>query len=554
MVLNLSVPVSVKSLPKDIETNPKRARAWIEALPLTQLFDSAHAAVRALDAINRARLSVDDRLDIVEGYRNVLNTLLDELEALYAYAPLPLNERQLEAFTLARTLMTESAFSYKMYLVEKAGKLLAFTVRKAIPLPVHRTMRLLRLFMWQCYKTYYPIPAGIWQEAHALLLFADEQGFARDIVDTEDKASIADLHADMMMLSLAAPYRLMVGEVDKVSAILANHRGTVDIVSSSEGLNPQRLFILALDQDAAPRVLVPGTRPPEGKLLRVVNPTRLVEHLQRLAMPTDVSSNANTSASASTNGTTTNPHLIGRLVRLWGNPPKRQFRRTSTSSVVAVCAGIKAISYFANLEEVLDPEADAAAIREGRTLPLLSIPQDSISQAMGVEAWQIVNQSANGLRLHREMPTQTKRSEIQGGTITDKKTDQGSYDTTGKVGITVGEVVGVRFVGARAWNIGVVRWLTVLEDNSLEFGVELISPNAVSATIAPTIGGGRTPTPALLIAPLMEMSGENVLTAPETFADLREYALYYQGEVTTIRATELIESTTRFDLFQYHVS
>jgi cyclic-di-GMP-binding protein len=556
MALNLSVPVSVKSLPKDIETNPKRARAWIEALPLTQLFDSAHSAVRALDAINRARLSVDDRLDIVEGYRSVLDTLLDELEAIYAYAPLPLNERQLEAFTLARTLMTECAFSYKMYLVEKAGKLLAFTVRKAIPLPVHRTMRLLRLFMWQCYKTYYPVPAGIWQEAHTLLLFADEQGFARDIVDTEDKASIADLHADMMMLSLAAPYRLMVGEVDKVSAILANHRGTVDIVSSSEGLNPQRLFVLALDQDAAPRVLVPGTRPPDGKLLRVVNPTRLVEHLQRLAMPSDAFNHVNVNANA--NGTANATNLLGRLVRLWGNPPKRQFRRTSTSSVVAVCAGIKAISYFANLEEVLDPEADAAAIREGRTLPLLSIPQDAISQAMGVEAWQIVNQSANGLRLHREVPPQEKRPDMHGGAITDhgadQGIDQGTNNTIGKVGITVGEVVGVRFVGARAWNIGVVRWLTVLEDNSLEFGVELISPNAVSATIAPTIGGGRTPTPALLIAPLMEMSGENVLTVPETYADLREYALYYRGEVTTIRATELIESTMRFDLFQYHAS
>jgi cyclic-di-GMP-binding protein len=542
MALNLSVPVSIKSLPKDVETNPKRARAWIESLPLTKLFDSAHAVARALDAINRARISIDDRLDLVEGYRNVLGVLLEDLEAIYAYAPLPLNERQLEAFTLARTLTTECAFSYKMYLNEKAGKLLGFTVRKAIPLPVHRTMRLLRQSMWQCYKTYYPVPPGVWQEAHSLLLFADEQGFANDSVDVDDKASIADLHADMMMLSLAAPYRLMLGEVDQVSAILANNRGTVDIVNSAQGLNPQRLFLVALDQDLAPRVLVQGTRPPEGQLLRVVNPTRLVEKLQQLQTA---------SAGAAGNGTTPLVgDLLGRLIRLWGNPPKRQFRRTMTSSVVAVCSGIKAISYFSNLEEVLDPEADAIAIREGRTLPLLSIPQDAISQSMGVEAWQIVNQSANGLRLHRD-------AKIKPDTNSGVATAQGGKTNTeaAKVGITVGEVAGVRFVGARAWNIGIVRWLTVLEDNSLEFGIELIAPSAVSATIAPTIGNGRTPAPALLIAPLSgESYCDTVLTLPDTFADLREYALYYQGAVTTVRATELVESTTRFDLFQYQAS
>ena len=47
----------------------------------------------------------------------------------------------------------------------------------------------------------------------------------------------------------------------------------------------------------------------------------------------------------------------------------------------------------------------------------------------------------------------------------------------------VGEVVGLRFVGGRSWNVGVVRWLTSLEGNALEFGVELISPSAASITL-----------------------------------------------------------------------
>jgi cyclic-di-GMP-binding protein len=529
MALNLSIPVSIKSLPKDIETNPKRARAWIESLPLSKPVESARAVAVALEAINRGKLSVDDRLDIVEAYRGVTNSLLDELESIYGYAPLPLGERQLEAYTLARTLLSESAYTYKMYLVEKSGKLIVFNARKTMPLAALRTMRLLRALMWQSYKTYHPVPPGTWREAHALLLFADENGFAHDAIDVDDKATIAGLHIDMMMLSLADPYRLMNREVDQVSALLAEYRGTVDIVSSAAGLNPQRLFVVALDSDLAPSVLVQGARPPEGNVLRMVNPTRLVDRLVSRQQTAGNTDNVNKNSGATRSSTQNIDNLIDRLITLWGDPPKRQFRRSSASSAVALCAGIKAISYFAELVEAIDPESDAAAIREGRTLPIINIPQDAVSQAVGVEAWQVLNQSANGLRLHR--------------------------DTKGRIGVTVGEVVGVRFIGGRTWNVGVVRWLTVLEGNEMEFGVELISPKVASVTIEATIANNHKPLSALAISSIAQTADSHtILTPPDTFYDLREYEINDHGKLTTVRAIELLERTARFDLFRYQVS
>ena len=152
-----------------------------------------------------------------------------------------------------------------------------------------------------------------------------------------------------------------------------------------------------------------------------------------------------------------------------------------------------------------------------------------MSQMIGVEQWHVLNQSANGLRLHRE--------------------------SGGNVGVTVGEVVGVRFVGGRNWNIGVVRWLTLLEGNALEFGVELISPAAASITIEPTIGGGGKPMPALLLlntAP--DWDNDTVLSLTDTFSDLREFELIRHDELTNVRATTLIERTSRFDLFQFQKS
>ncbi len=218
-----------------------------------------------------------------------------------------------------------------------------------------------------------------------------------------------------------------------------------------------------------------------------------------------------------------------RLIRLWGDPPKRQFRRNPVDSAVALCSGIKAIGYFTELASHEDPEADAQAICDGGTIPLLKIPQDPMSQMIGIEQWHVLNQSANGLRMHR--------------------------DAGGNVSVSVGETVGVRFVGGRAWNVGVVRWLTLLEGNALEFGVELIAPAATSITIEPTIGSNGKPLPALLLYSLTpDADRDTLVTAPETFSDLREFELNDQGALRRVRATTLVERTSRFDMFQFQAS
>ncbi len=356
-------------------------------------------------------------------------------------------------------------------------------------------------------------------------MYADEQGFATAVADQASKSSVADLYFEMLMLSLADPYRLMHRELDRVLELLRQNRGLVDLKPSTEGVDPQRAFVVALDADCAPRALVQGNRPAAGNIIRLVDSTRLVERLQ-----TKLKAGANAVSAAKSRATHDVNDLIGRLVRLWGDPPKRQFRRTPSESGVALCAGIKAISYFTELAANESNNADLDAIREGRTIPLLKIPQDPMSKLIGVEEWSVLNQSASGLRLHR--------------------------DEGGNVGITVGEAIGVRFMGGRGWTLGVVRWLTLLEGNALEFGMELLSPTGYSVSLEATISAAASRTaPAILLSSSHpEVPPDTVLTVVDTFADLREFALDDHGEISNVRATTLIERTSRFDLFQFQPS
>ena len=525
MSLPLSVPVSTRPLPKEIEINPKKARAWAEALPLTRTIESANIIAQTISVLNRGKLPAEERIALLEIYRPVISVLMEELDAIYAFSALPLPPKQKEAFDLAHLMSAEICFGYKLLVLEKTEKRFAFGIKKTLLLPIHRILTNQLALMMQSYKSYHPVPAGVWKEASALYQYAEVEGFAREIADGETKTTIADIFHDMLMISLADPYRLMYREVDRVQEILGQHRGMVELRPSSAGLDPQRTFAIALDGEDAPRPLVQGNRPPTGNVIRMVDPAKLVERLQQKLK----AANSNAASAAKSRAAHDLNDLTARLIRLWGDPPKRQFRRNPADTGVALCAGIKAIAHFAELASNESPEDDAQAIRDGRTIPLLKMPTDPVSQRIGVEEWHVLNQSANGLRMHR---------------------DQG-----GNVGITVGEAIGVRFVGGQAWNVGVVRWLTLMEGNALEFGLELLSPAGHSVTIEPTIGSNGRAIPTILLATSHpELPPDMVMSMPDMFADLREFELNDHDELSRVRATTLIERTSKFDLFQFQPS
>ncbi len=525
MALTLNVPAPVQALPKDFETKPKQAKSWVESLPLTKTFETGRVLLLHITTLNRSKLSADERLELMEIYRPVLLTLLEELEHIFAYSTLPLPAKQREAFELARSLATECAVSYKLFIVDRTSKLIAFGAKKSLPLPMLRAMAFTGRVLLQSYKTYYPAPAGTWRDLNQLYAYAEDQDLLEETPDPDDKASIADFYHEPVLLALADPYRLMYREADKVLELMSQFRSSVNLTDQRpENLDPQKVFLVALDSDRAPRLMAIAIKDPPGQILRLVDLDRLVEKLKQKLVQLSTSKDA-----AKSKGAHELYDLLTRLTRLWGDPPKRQFRRNPTETVVAVCSGIKAIAHFSTLASKEDPDAEAAAIDSGDTVPLLTIPGDAVSKALGVEEWTVLNQSPNGLRLHRE--------------------------PGGVVGVTVGEVVGVRFSGGQSWNVGVVRWLNVLENSDLEFGVELIAPSAQPLEIEPTISANSKIQPALKLPPVHgEGDSDTLLTYPDTFSDLREFELNDGETVSTIRSTGLVEKTSRFEIFQFSPS
>jgi hypothetical protein len=235
----------------------------------------------------------------------------------------------------------------------------------------------------------------------------------------------------------------------------------------------------------------------------------------------------NVSATTSRSVTPEALALLGRLMTLWGDPPRRMHRRDPMETSVAICTGLKAINHYVATLAQADAEAEAEAIRQGITIPLLSIPDDETSKSMPAVEWDVVNQSEGGLKVRRAGPS--------------------------RQAIAVGELVGIRAIGKPQWIVAVARWITMLEDGGMEFGLQFMAPAVCAVWIQPEDSASPQAKMGVLVAPGDDSpTGEALLAPAGTYEALRAYELQGEGLVSRVRAESLIERTSRFELF--HVS
>lgn len=521
MALDLRVPTERIAPPKDLELRPKQVKAWVQAIPLAQSAEAGRKILAHASALNRVKVEFDERLAVLETFRPAALVVFDELDAVYGKSLLPLPPKAREALAIARDLATELGYGYKALILEKSGRLLAFGAKKQMPFLVHRAMESLVRLLRASYRSYAPIPTGAWREIHQLYVHAEKEGYAAEPAEPETKASIADLYTQTLLVSLTDPYRLVPGEIDRIAQVIDGHRGVVTLGQARPETQPGGHFLVPCDLDKPPKPLQSANDDPGGPNWRLLDANPIVEKLRARRQAVQ---SGNVSAAMSK---ATGPEMMGllaKLVVLWGDPPKRAYRRDPMDTSVAICAGLRAIAHFVSLEPLADPAAESDTIARGITIPLISVPDDDVSKGMNVSEWDVVNQSLGGLKVRRA------------GALAQP--------------ITVGEVLGIKFMGKARWTVGVVRWLTMLDDGGMEFGVQFLAPAARAVGVQSALSSTATAKPGLLLA---EEDGfdnaDMVLAVPGTYTELREFAVEDQGLVSVMRATSLIEKTGRFDLF-----
>ena len=515
------MPTAERSAPpKDLEVRPKQVRAWIESLPLAQVTETARKVAAHAAALNRCKLDNDDRIQVLESYRAATTVLFDELDAVYSKATVPLGARAREALTLARELAGQVAVGYRIAIAERGGKLLAFGTKKQLPLLMLRAMEHYAALLRAAYKSYTPVPAGLWREIHQLYLDAEREKVAAEIVDPDTKEAVVNVYVEALLLALTDPYRLSPGEADKVCAQIRSARAPVTLGQVRPGTRSGAHFLVPCDTDKPPKPALSANDDTGGPNWRLLDCNPIVD---KVRMRLNAIETGNVSATMRSAASPELVALLRKLVTLWGDPPKRASRRNPTDGTVAICVGLKAVSQFVALEPK-DPAGEQAVLRKGITVPLQRPEFGDLGEAPVFE-YDIVNQSEGGLKVRRTGATPQA--------------------------LAVGEVVGIKQAHRPRWTIAVVRWITVFEEGGMEFGVQFLAPNARLVQVQPTIAGSASqPRPGLLLADEEDPDRYEVLLAqPNTFSELREFEIDAEGTVSHVRARSLREKTARFDLF-----
>jgi hypothetical protein len=413
----------------------------------------------------------------------------------------------------------ELAAGYKIAIADTHAKKLAFGAKKQLPTLVLRALEYLNHELTASYKSYTSVPAQVWNEVHQAYLFSEREGFATQAADADSRSTVADAYGEALLLSLTDPYRLPQGELDRIIAQVRGLPGLATIGRARPATPPSGHFLVPCDTDKGPKPMLSANDDTGGPNWRLLDANPVVE---RMRARKNAHETGNVSQTLSRSVTPETLALLGRLIALWGNPPKRASRRDPRETSVAICVGLKSVSHFVSLEpSVAAAASEAAAVRAGITIPLIAVPDDEASKAFPVREFDVVNQSEGGVKVRRcgDLPQ----------------------------ALVVGEVVAMKFMGRPRWTVGVARWITQLGDDEIEFGVQFLSSTTSAVWVQP--GDSSSPQAKRGIVFADDGAPEALLTAQGLFAQGRAYELIADGETSTVVADGLIERTARFDLF-----
>jgi hypothetical protein len=494
--MELKIPTLKKSGTGIFKTDADSLRKWVENLPLANVDTCISQLEFGLSEINGVEMPPAIRFEVLESLTEPVIHITGTLQKKLLGKRFPLDKGDLDKSNQSIGLLLGMATGYKLLVAALRREANA---ENRLALPMQRAIRYLSEALIGSHQVYSQHREGIWTDLHALYALAVKHGVQayQEIDTTLQKpalTSIETIYKQILLLSLAGPYRLRQNEIRQVYNLLgkwapfcrihpARDRGTTGI------------FTCHLASDDPPRYLQLTRR----------------ERLDEEWIIVD-SSGMTAPVNATLSELRNKPHLrsilpgensLKRLMLSWGVMPERQGARRRQEVPVQLVVGLNAIHRLLaepsaeataatrpgapsaeHLNDWFDPTFEhptviatkppvarkAASPAGGRTNPFLSSAQyplrgayalgkpgapDDDKQAPTIESWKMVDVSVGGYCL--------------------------LWESSNVSSAQVGEPVAMR-TGTEAsregWKLGVIRWMKFTRQRGLILGVQLMASAA----------------------------------------------------------------------------
>ena len=551
--MDLQLPTRRKTTSTSFNTRPDAVRTWVDELPLINTEKSWLLLDDALEQINSLSISTRNRLEALELLATSVICVAEAMKKNILAKPIPLRGQNLLLAKQTVELCNRMATGYRI-LADDLGHNDSQT--SSLTVAIHRSLRYLSEILLTNYQVYIQYPEGLWRTINSLYALAEqhditEQPVTDATLSTPAPSTISTVYKQILLMSLACPYRLRQKEIHFVYNALT---GWADITRLyyMEGEQAQGLFIVNLNADKPPSYRALNGSGSVDRHCRTLDTTSMAKRIR------DIQNKQPGNASRYIGIGDTD--ILQRLMLAWGVMPKRRFTRHAKSAKVGLVVGLKAIhgrvtdpgTESTGSEETIedrhylrDPTFEASTtfktspfadsgrriVTTGKTPAQRNSTEDTIDTSR-IESWKMTNISAGGYSL--------------------------LWDSDDSSNAQVGELVAIIELDNLIednWHLGVVRWMKCTSTYGLELGIQMLSPSAQAVWAYMNESGihtGRKMQGILLpeITVLRQQASLLLPTLP--FRAGCVATLETAGTLENIKLTQQLENTGSFA--QYHFS
>ncbi|HHH47904.1 MAG TPA: hypothetical protein ENK51_03340 [Gammaproteobacteria bacterium] len=524
-------------------------RQWLQGLPRADLPRAVEAFNARLEAINNARYPLHERIQLMDTLRHPARQFLLSLKQQLKKAPIPLGHRDRDAFHLAQRLLSEMAVGYKiitreLILRDSRKEHDELQLREAI----YVSMQYLSRQLVEAYLVYAPEPAGVWHELHQLYQYAEDHALL--ILPLDDPYPDFSLpghytidlaYKRILLLALAEPYHMMHGEADDIYYLLSAWTGVCHILP---GMNAPAAGEYAVDMasDRGPRYVAEDL-PWEPQQARIIDldevKQRLDVHLQRMLRSSLETIDHDGQQSLIERR---QRDMLLRLAEAWHGDLQRRTPRQPDARQVRMTTGLSAAHYHLSGGAEFTPALDELRLRFNEIEP--TVFATAYEQAMEKDEYH-----AN--RHYNVRPWWQHNASERGAALTcNADCDRGH--------VTVGEVVAFRDTDRpeARWQIGVIRWMRAVAENSLEMGIMKLAASAVPVGVKGVGGAGKGTEyfRSLLIPKQVSLYQTRSILVPSAVYDVHSTLLVNMKQrIFYIRLLSLQRATNAFSQFTFEV-
>jgi hypothetical protein len=513
------------------------AKAWLENVPLANVAAAQRQLLWQSEEFNRYPTKAPSRLATLEALREAVYFVQIEQARRFTNRALPMAGAEGTVFKDTLELWEQLRLGYLRCLEAiEAGEA---GMRGQGALICQRALALSGLKMFHYCRAYWQVPKAEWRALHQTYARAEALKVAetevkdylnRDVQDTSPR--IAYVRA--LLMGMANPNELSQRQLTFVAFLLERWAEKVAIERRPVAEEADVLPLIAdLEGDACP-----ARGGPQVSEARYIDVQRMAKGLRnRIGLLRKGESPARLALGEDCVQPSCEQLLVF-LYRQWCQPRQpRVSDRKRVSEVAQACNDMAAVHYCISGKMFRQPgahrELTARESEEIATFGHVStrdMEAQSAAHGFQLEHWQLIDESAQGLKMVRRAGTPGKR-------------------------YAHGQLVAVRPADAKGFMLGQVRWLSQSEEGDLYAGVRFL-PGLPAATAVRATGLNVPDTQyvqALSLTAVAALNSPPALVLPAGWYKPKRLIDVYVETAVRVELTEVLERGNDFERVTYEI-